>query len=205
MQADDAPLTLGAPQTGARALCVFLHGRGQTPEEMQEQVIRHLTVPGVAYVLPRAPGKVWYDAKAVDPLTETTQAQLVAGLDRIAATIGTPQVPLLLAGFSQGACMALEYALLRGAWHGGLVAFTGCRVGDAARPVADLGSMPVYLTGSDADPWIPLPAFAAAVEACGRARAQLRAECFPGRSHEVSRAEINVLDQMLATLARQEA
>ena len=64
-----------------------------------------------------------------------------------------------------------------------------------------LAALPVYLTGGDADPWIPVSAFAEAAAAVGGAHARLRADLFPGRGHEVSAAEIAVLDAMLADLA----
>lgn len=53
----------GADPVGAKALCVFVHGRGQTPEEMVDHVIRYLP-QDVADTLPRAAGKSWYAARA---------------------------------------------------------------------------------------------------------------------------------------------
>lgn len=202
----EAPLWLGVAPEQARVLGLFLHGRNQTPEDMAAQVLALLDTPGVAWLLPRAPGKVWYAARAIDPLTPETRAALAAALALVgaaAATLrGRSRAPLLVAGFSQGGCLALEHA-----FHGGaadaVVALTGTRVGTAAcmRATADLTGLPVYLTGSDADPWIPPQAFATAVEALTAARARLRAESFPGRPHDVSAPERGVLDAILADLA----
>ncbi len=203
------PLRRGETLAEAAALCVLVHGRGQSPETMELAIVQHLTTPGVAFVVPRAPSGAWYAARAIDPLTETSRRQLADSLDALATDIGDafgaarPGTPLLLAGFSQGACLALEYALTLGPWHGALACLTGCRVGVASddRPLADLAGLPVYLTGSDADSWIPVPAWAEAAAALGKARARLRAELFPGRTHEPSRPEIAVLDTMLSSLA----
>ena len=198
-------LFLGADLDAARLICVFVHGRTQTPEDMQSQVIRHLKTAGVAYVLPRSPTKSWYDAKAVDALTEATTAQLTASLDGLADLMSSLRAkscaPLLLGGFSQGACLSLEHAF-RGGQVDALVALTGCRVGTpaCARPQRRLDDLLVYLTGSDNDPWIPTYAFAQTFEALSLAGAQLRAESFPGRAHEVCPAEIAVLDRMLTTV-----
>lgn len=60
---------------------------------------------------------------------------------------------------------------------------------------------PVYLSGGDADPWIPLSAFADAAQSLGARGVKLRADLFPGRAHEVSDAEIGMLDAILADLA----
>jgi predicted esterase len=62
--------------------------------------------------------------------------------------------------------------------------------------------LPVDLSGSDADPWIPPAAFADAAATLAAQGAALRAESHPGRPHEVNDAEIAELDQRLAALVR---
>lgn len=208
-QARAGTLRLGAPAAGASVLCVFLHGRGQTAELMADHVVARLGHGAAHLVLPRAPGGAWYDARAIDPLTDATRDQMEAALDRVdaainaAATDGAPPDRLVLAGFSQGACLASEYALRRHRRLAALVLFTGCRVGypvdDAA--TRDLSGLPVYASDGSGDSWIPLDAFFAMTQSLARAGATLRAEVFPGRAHEVSEAEIGVLDGILADVA----
>lgn len=196
----------GADPAVAKALCVFVHGRGQTPEEMVDLVIRHLP-QDVAYALPRADGKSWYAARAVDPLTDVTRSELAASLAHLSRVIkglrdASPR-PMLLAGFSQGACLTLELACTGQVLPDALAALTGCRVGTAtdARPSALPRALPVYLTGGDADPWIPLAAFAEATADLGRQGAALRADLFPGRAHEVSHPELAMLSAILSDLS----
>lgn len=200
-------LHTGARVDQARVTCVFLHGRGQSPEAMVDHVVRHLPLDGVAWLLPRAPGGSWYAARAVDPLTEATRAELGAALDGVRDVIDQTRRqtarPLVLAGFSQGACLALEHAFTGQSPADAVLAFTGCRVGAASddRPRALPAGLPVYLSGGDADPWIPVPAFAEAAAALGTAGAALRADIFPGRPHEVAPAERGMLASVLAALA----
>ncbi|MGC4025570.1 MAG: phospholipase [Mesorhizobium sp.] len=200
-------LYLGS-RTKARASCVLVHGRGQSPEEMQSHILAQLNAPDVAFVLPRAVEGAWYAAKAVDPLTPVTRSALTSALDQLEADIAEaraahPELPMLLAGFSQGACLSLEYAFAGRSGIDGLVAFTGCRVGVVAdeRPASLRDGLPVYLTGSDADPWIPVTAFAEAALELGQGKARLRTDLFPGRGHEVSDAEIEMMQSVLADLA----
>ena len=177
---------LGADPASARVVCVCVQSRTQAPEDMQAQVIRHLKTAGVAYVLPRSASKSWYDAKAVDALTDDTRAQLTASLEGLALLISAVRAetnaPLLLGGFSQGACLSLEYAF-RGGNSDALAALTGCRVGTpvCTRPNAGLDGLPTYLTGSDNDPWIPTHAIAQTFAALSLSCAHLRDESFPGR------------------------
>ncbi|NLS21044.1 phospholipase [Rhizobium sp. P40RR-XXII] len=209
MSNHDIPLLLGASPEEALVHCIFIHGRTQSPEDMQEQVISKLKVSGVAFVLPRARGNSWYDARATDVLTDRTRQQLEQAIAHVRQVIGDlpgatdhPK-PLVIGGFSQGACLAVEYAMRHGPWNGALASLTGCRVGTPAcdRPFADLDRLPVYLTGSDKDPWIPVDAFAQTAAALARARARLHCDILPDRSHEVSATEIAQLERVLCGLS----
>lgn len=208
MSNHETPLLLGVSPEEALVHCVFIHGRTQSPEDMQEQVVAKLKTRGIAFVLPRASGNSWYDARATDILTDRTRQQLEQAVAYVRQMVGNlsgtrqhPK-PLVIGGFSQGACLALEYAMRHGPWNGALASLTGCRVGtpDCDRPFADLDRLPVYLTGSDRDPWIPVDAFAQAAAALARARARLHCDILPDRSHEVSSTEIAHLDEMLCGL-----
>lgn len=201
-------LFLGVDPAKAKVLCFFVHGRNQSPEEMEAAVIRRLSAPDVAFALPRAKDKSWYTARAIDPLTDATRTELSASLQGLASAISdlrgnAPETPLVLAGFSQGACLSLEHAFTGRAVPDAVAAFTGCRVGlPGDERFAKLRSgLHVYLSAGSADPWIPVQAFAETAAALGQAEAKLRCDVFPGRPHEVSATEIALLDGLLTDLA----
>ena len=205
MTQNTTPLLRGVALQSAEVVCVVTHGRGQSPEMMDGHIVDRLSAKGVSYILPRAASGSWYDARAIDALNEKTVQQLAASLEqlRAAAALSPTDIPLVMAGFSQGACLTLEYCLKFGPWRGALVSFTGCRVGVSSdsRPRNNLNALPVYLSGADQDPWIPIQAHAAAALELAAAQARLRTDVFPGRAHEVSDVEIAVLDQALHQLA----
>lgn len=208
MSPGGGPLRLGPRGPEAKALCVFVHGRGQSPEEMQTHVLARLDAPSVAFVLPRAPTGAWYAARAVDPLTAVARAELADAIDHLAAAVTAARsayagLPLLLAGFSQGACLAIEYVCRGLPAPDALAALTGCRVGVPGddRPERVAAGLPIYLSGGDADPWIPVAAFADAAASLGRTGVRLRADLFPGRPHAVCDAEVGMLGAILADLA----
>lgn len=201
-------LSFGADPAKAKVVCIFVHGRNWTPEETAAAVIRRLSAADVAYVLPRAGDRTWYNARAIDPLTEAARADLAVSLDGLGKLVLEIRrkwgaIPLVLAGFSQGACLSLELIFTGQARPDAVVAFTGCRVGAAAddRPSRLGGGLPVYLSAGSADDWIPLAAFVEAAIDLGQAEAHLRCDVFPGRAHEVSDPEIAMLDSVLADLA----
>ncbi|OYX01980.1 MAG: phospholipase, partial [Rhizobiales bacterium 32-66-8] len=145
---------------------------------------------------------------AVDALTQPTRVQLDEALGQLGAEIVSlrgdyPDAPLLLAGFSQGACLSIEYVCRGRDLPDALVALTGCRVGTPAcdRPDAAPPGLPIYLSGSDGDPFIPLDAMLDAARGLGDRGVSLRADVFPGRAHEASDAEIAMMGGMLADLA----
>lgn len=199
---------LGAAPAKAKALCIFVHGRNQSPEEMEAAVIHRLSAPDVAFALPRAQGKTWYTARAIDPLTAETRAELAQSLADLVRLITdlraqAPGKPLVLAGFSQGACLSVEHAFTGHQPPDALAAFTGCRVGlpGDTRPAKLPSGLPVYLSAGSADPWISVQAFAETAAELARAEARLRCDVFPARPHEVSATEIALLDGILADLA----
>ena len=128
-------LTLGVAPTLARVQCILVHGRGQTPEDMEEAVIRRLSATDVAWHLPRAGGEVLVrrsrhrstdrcHARGTGPFPWRALQQAVE-----AARQRADGRPIVLAGFSQGACLSLEHAFTGKAAPDAVVAFTGCRVG----------------------------------------------------------------------------
>ncbi len=194
------------PRGPVRAVCLLVHGRGQMPADMVRMVVDHVRLDGVRWVLPVAEGKSWYKAKAVDPLSPETRASLAEGLAAFDALVAAeraahPGVPVVAAGFSQGACMVAEW-VLRGAAVDALGVFTGCRVGafETGEPARGLGGLPVYASCGDADSWIPLEAFMGMCGVFGAAGGRIRADVLPGRPHDICPAEVAEFARMLAAV-----
>ena len=207
--AETEPLTAGVPARKARVLFVVIHGRYGAPEAMMEHLVAHLTAPGVHYLLPRAAGNSWYDARGFDRLTRRTRDQVRAAIDQIGRDIeaaqaaGAPRDRVVIGGFSQGACMTLEYAHARGPWRGAACCLTGFRVGAVGdkRPVSQLADMPIYLSNGARDPFITLFEFAETVRELSSCGARVRCDLFPREAHVMSPPEIATVDAMLRSVA----
>ncbi len=203
------PLLAGVPPAAAQVLCVVLHGRNGSPEIMLDELVRHLSAPAVHFVLPRAPEASWYDAPSCDPLAAKTRDQLRAGIEQIRRDVeraqrnGAPRDRVVVGGFSQGACVTLEYAMVGGRWPGAAFCLTGCRVGCVGdeRPASDLSGMPFYLGNGARDPFIRLTEFAETLRDLGAAGARVRNDIFPREAHVMSPAEIATVDAMLRAVA----
>ncbi|WP_422371570.1 alpha/beta hydrolase [Hoeflea sp.] len=200
-------LTSGASIGSARAVCLFLHGRGQSAAQMVSDVISRLDASDVHFVLPEAPNSAWYDAKAVDGMTPATADQLDHALSLVRTEVASVAGkmsgrPLVIAGFSQGACLATEY-LLRGGRADAAALLTGCRVGasDTGLPEDLVASIPVYASNGDEDPWVPLWAWNKARDAFTRGGARVHSDVFPGREHLVCDDEIKAFSGLLSAVA----
>ncbi len=177
------PVVVGRAIAKARRVAVVFHGRGQDPVYMLEHLVLHLDAPDVAYVLPPAAGGSWYPARFNEPraANEPWLGQaLEAGESVIAGLLaaGVPAERIVLAGFSQGACLVADLLARAPRPYAGVALLTGALIGpdsDVTRP-GPLDGVPVFMETSRFDEWVPLArveATARALEAAG-ARVELQ-------------------------------
>lgn len=201
--------TAGAPPQVAEAAVVLLHGRGDAPAGILRLVddIHHR---GVLYVAPAAAGRVWYPGGFAEPRTERRVAYLDSACGRVAAALelaeetGIGPARTVLAGFSQGAAVATEYATRTPRRYGGLAALAGGLLGPTdALPARDgsLDGTPAFCGVGDADPHVPpdhVAATGAALDAMGAA---VTVETYPGLGHAIGDGEIDALNELIAGVA----
>lgn len=192
-----------APGAGTRAL-VALHGRGAEADELRELGV--MLAPERLVVAPQASGRTWYPASFMAPL-ERNRPHLdsaLAAVDRIVSELaseGVPRQRVAILGFSQGACLALEYAVRHPARYDAVIAFSGGLIGSPGTTWEDGGSLastPVLLGCGDRDPHIPIARVRETAEAW-RARggiADLRV--YPGMGHAVNADEMDGARALLA-------
>ena len=156
-------------------------------------VIARLELPDVAYLLPVAPGRSWYDGRYFDPRL-TLEPQLSRALAAVeqalaaAAADGVASGQVVLGGFSQGACLAAELVAQRPRPLAGLAILTGALIGgpgELAGP-RGLGGLPVYASCALDDAWIPIEDARACAEAFAAAGAEVVFEELDDLEHHVS-------------------
>lgn len=207
--AERTALTHGVAAERARVVCLAIHGRYGAPEAMMEHLVGHLTAPDVHYVLPRCAAEGWYRAPTCAEMTAETEAEIARALDQVEADVSAAMarapegVPLVIGGFSQGACLSIEYAAARGRWDGALFALTGCRVGACGhgRAMRDLEGLPAYVSTGSGDPFIKVAEFSETLHALARAGARVRSDLFPRSDHVMSPPEVATVDALLRRVA----
>ena len=181
---------------------MLLHGRGKTPEEKIDLAARFGGIEGIRWVVPEAetPGR-WYPGRFFDP-RETNEPYLTEAVERCheavleASEFGRlPPDRLVIVGFSQGASLALEYALRHPTRAGSYIVLTGGLMGvpgsdwKAGAPKS-LAGIRMLLTGSDVDEWIPEASTEEAARLFRDLGADVQMRLYKGRPHIVSDEEI---------------
>ena len=183
----------GPDPADARAVCVLLHGRGRDTADVLSLAER-IGDPGVAFLAPAARDGTWYPQSFLAPL-EVNQPYLDSALATVGALLATlgDLERVVLGGFSQGACLAAEYALRHPRRYGGLLLYTGGAIGPPGTSWPDRGSFagtPAYLGTADPDDWVPAERVRETAALLLAQDARVTAQVFPGMDHLVNDEEI---------------
>jgi predicted esterase len=199
-------LLAGEPLETARAAMLLLHGRGASAQDIM-MFAGELAEPGYAYLAPEAPGSAWYPNSFLAPLS-SNEPYLSGALQRIETLLAAVQekgIPLertVLLGFSQGACLALEYAVRHASAgrYGGVVAWSGGLIGPEGTAWDYPGSLagtPVFLGCSDTDPHIPRARVDLSAEVLSARGASVTKRIYPGLGHTVNQDEIDFVRELM--------
>jgi predicted esterase len=197
----------GTPLDQATGAIVLLHGRGGNAQEILT-LAGALAVPGCAYLAPQAAGNTWYPQSFLAPLTQnepwlsSALALVGATLDH-AAEAGIPPERMALVGFSQGACLTLEYAARNARRYAGVIAFTGGLIGPDGTPrqyPGTLGGTRVFIGGSDIDFHVPLARMEESAQILERLGGVVDLRVYPGMGHTINADEIDAARAILAGL-----
>lgn len=202
----------GAPLATARAAAVLVHGRGASADDILA-LGAALRVGGVAYLAPEARAGTWYphsflaSLAANEPGLTSALAAVGRALDAV-ADAGVPAERTLLLGFSQGACLAAEYAARHARRWGGLAVLSGGLIGPDGTPRDYAGALdgtPVFLGCSDRDPHVPAARVRESATVFERLGGRVDLRIYPGMPHTVVEDEIEAVRAMLRALVVQSA
>ncbi|MEM6959530.1 MAG: alpha/beta fold hydrolase, partial [Myxococcota bacterium] len=153
----------GNPNAAAH-IVVAVHGRGASAESITHEARAIVgDDPNVAIIAPQATGACWYGASYRAKLDEfgdalpKALAAVNAAVAWAAERVGRANVHLV--GFSQGACLSLEWLSRQSESVGSVVALSGARLGPAEREStigAGAEGVRVILGLADGDPWVDM-------------------------------------------------
>lgn len=186
---------------------LMVHGRGARAEDILS-IADQLAQPGFVYFAPQASENTWYPNRFLVPLTDNepwlSSALAFVGdvLAQITAAGIAPERTMLL-GFSQGACLALEFASRNAQRYGGLVGLSGALIGPDDTPRDYAGSLagtPVFLGCSDEDFHVPKERVNQAAEVLQDLGGSVTKRLYPRLDHSVNQDEIDFVRDMMKLL-----
>lgn len=197
----------GANAGEAEAAMILVHGRGATAAGMMG-LAREFGLPQFRYLAPQASGHTWYPYSFLEE-KEKNQPGLDSGLQVLHDLFGRlgkegiPPEKTVLLGFSQGACLATEYAARHPRRFGGVVGYSGGLIGPSVSPDDYSGSLdqtPVFLGCSDCDPHIPRERVDTTAEVLEGLGGQVTKKIYPNMAHTVNEDELKRTRQLMEGL-----
>jgi phospholipase/carboxylesterase len=192
-------------QEAKRAL-VLLHGRGASAADIL-QLTGYLNVEDYAILAPEATNHTWYPYSFLAARNQnepwlSSALQLLSDIvkDINASGIGNEQI--YFAGFSQGACLTLEFIARNPQRWGGAAAFTGGLIGDQIQPndyTGDFKGTPVFIGTSDPDPHVPVARVRETTSILKSMNAVVTEKIYQNLGHTISEDEIDKANQLIFT------
>ena len=196
---DKQIITAGVPAADAKKAVIFLHGRGASAEDILG-LAKHLNLEDAALFAPQATNHSWYPYSFMAPVAEN-QPSLDSALSVLKSLVeditlaGIPAEQIYFVGFSQGACLTLEYVTRNAQQYGGVVAFTGGLIGkeiNLNNYKGDFKQTPVLITTGDPDPHVPVRRVEMSEGILKKMNANVSSKVFSGRPHTISPREIEL-------------
>ena len=195
----------GPAPADARLVAIMIHGRGASAEDILT-LTQELRPKDVAYLAPQAAFHTWYPYSFLAPIDQnepgiTSGLGVMAGLIEQVGREGVTPDRIVMIGFSQGACLSLEFAARHARRFAGVAGLSGGLIGPPGTPRTYPGSFagtPVFLGCSDIDPHIPLERVNETAETFRRMGADVDARIYPRLGHTVNRDELDAVSAILA-------
>ena len=194
----------GQPLTSESKVLILLHGRGATAEDILS-LSHYLNVKDFALLAPQATNNSWYPQSFLAPPAQN-EPWLSSALSIINEVVedvlskGVTEQQIYFAGFSQGACLTLEYITRNARQYGGAVAFTGGLVGDKLYTdnyAGDFQQTPVFIGTSDPDPHVPVHRVLATEAQLKKMNANVQVKVYPNMGHTINDDEIKRANELV--------
>jgi phospholipase/carboxylesterase len=184
----------GAQLAKAEKVILLIHGRHASGPVILPLAER-LAMPGLCFLAPDADGGSWYPGSFLAPVI-SNEPYLSRALERLGAILGAVEKlgfdtseQIALAGFSQGACLVLEYAARHPRRYAGVLGFTGGLIGPDPMMRQDQGSLDgtrIFLGSSEGDPIIPAKRVLETADHLKTLGASVSVRLYPGSDHIIN-------------------
>lgn len=197
-------VTAGKKLSEADKVLIMIHGRGGSAEDILS-LASHLSVDDFALLAPQATDHTWYPYSFMAPpaQNEPWLSSALSVLEEIVADVaraGIPANQIYFLGFSQGACLTLEFVTRNAKQYGGVVAFTGGLIGDKIYPENYKGSFngtPVFIGSSNPDMHVPVERVYATANIMRNMQADITEKVYLNMGHTINQDEIDQANKLV--------
>lgn len=190
-------VTAGKPLTEAKRALILIHGRGARAEDILG-LGAELNVSDFAWIAPQASNYTWYPYSFMAPVKQnepwlSSAIQVLRDIVSDVNKTGISDEHIYFAGFSQGACLTLEFVTRNARRWGGVVAFTGGLIGERIYNEnyrGDFSGTPIFIGSSDPDSHVPVERVHASTEVLRAMNADVTEEIYQNMGHTISKQEI---------------
>lgn len=186
----------------AKKVVVMIHGRGASADSILG-LADHLNLSDFALIAPQAPGNTWYPYSFMAP-DDSNQPSFSKSMQTVDAIIkdlikkGFSSEQIYFIGFSQGACLSLEYTTQHAQRYGGVIAFTGGLIGEKVNPskyYGDFQGTPVFIGSSHRDMHVPLSRIEESVKQIEKMGAHVKTMIFQDTQHTIRQEEVDWVNE----------
>jgi phospholipase/carboxylesterase len=197
-------VTAGKELTGTNKVLIMLHGRGGSAEDILS-LASHLDVSDFSLLAPQATNNTWYPYSFMAPPSQN-EPWLSSALNLLKELLddiiskGVPIQNIYFCGFSQGACLALEFISRNANKYGGVAAFTGGLIGDkiySENYRGDFSSTPVFIGTSNPDPHVPIERVYATTNILKEMNADVTEKVYNSMGHTINQDEIENANRLI--------
>jgi phospholipase/carboxylesterase len=197
-------IAAGVPLKEAKKALIMIHGRGGSAEDILS-LAQYLNVKDFALLGPQANNSSWYPYSFLSPVSQN-EPWLSSALSMLKEVLndvikeGISEENIFFLGFSQGACLTLEFVARNAKKFGGIVAFTGGLIGDRidrTNYTGDFKNTPFVIGTSDPDPHVPVERVNETVEILKAMNADITAKIYPGMGHTITEEEIDLANKLV--------
>ncbi len=182
----------------AEKAIIMLHGRGASAEDILT-LSDHLQIKDFAILAPQAKNNSWYPQSflAPPPQNEPSLSNALELIENLMKSLIEKKISkqnIYLLGFSQGACLTLEFVTRNAARYGGVAAFTGGLIGDKIYKENYKGNFeqtPVFIGSSNPDFHIPVERVYATTNILTSMGAAVTEKIYENMGHTINQDEIN--------------
>ena len=197
-------VTAGKKLNEADTVLIMLHGRGADAQDILS-LSQYLNVEDYVLIAPQATNRTWYPYSFMQPpaQNEPWLSSALSLLQEIVADLNSQGIRnenIYFLGFSQGACLTLEFVTRNATRYGGVAAFTGGLIGDKIYPAnykGDFHHTPVFIGSSNPDPHVPVERVYATTNILRNMNAEVTEKLYSNMGHTINEDEINLVNTLV--------